>query len=143
MSALLDLYKTLPRQGPGDCAEIDGLLAWAPEGQVTAVDPHAPFIAQIKEACANDPRVTVVAGCVTAQSGPFELVWGAGALNFLGLYDAARQANYGPLQARIHALTETANAEMAAVLQRAQAEIDGWRAVPNETGYLQIVAHRR
>ena len=232
MSAFLDLYETLPRQGPGDratqdfalkivgaggserildagCgtgADIDGLLAWAPKGHVTAVESYAPFIAQIAKRYANDPRVLAKAGDMAAEVGPFDLIWCAGALYFLGLQnglqtfrtklakggalifthpayftdtpsgtarafwegegdvvtsdavcaavraaefdildaiklpDAAWEAYYTPLQARIDALKATATGEMAENLASCQQEIDGWRRARTETGYLQIVA---
>lgn len=232
MSGFLDLYETLPRQEPGDratqdfalkivgaggaerildagCgtgADINGLLAWAPKGHVTAVDAHAPFIAQIVKRYADDPRVHATVGDMAAEAGPFDLIWCAGALYFLGLQnglqtfraklarggalifshpayftdtpsddarafwegegdvwpsdavceavraagfdildaivlpDAAWEAYYTPLQARIDALKATATGEMATTLASCQQEIDGWRRARTETGYLQIVA---
>ncbi|NNJ68880.1 MAG: class I SAM-dependent methyltransferase [Boseongicola sp.] len=235
MSAFLTLYESLPRQGPGDrqtldfalriigtggserildagCgtgADIDGLLCWAPTGHVTAVDAHAPFIDQIATRYASDPRVDAIVGDMAAQSGPFDLIWSAGALYFLGLQgglhafrkklapggalvfshpayftmspsrgaqafwegegevlhsdavcdavreagfdildatslpDAAWEAYYTPLQARIDALKPNATGDMAKTLVACQHEIDGWRSVKSETGYLQIVAVRQ
>lgn len=74
MSVLLKLYENPPRQGPGDrktldialrclgvgrnqrildagCgtgADIDGLLAWAPDGHVVAIDANAPLQARVE-----------------------------------------------------------------------------------------------
>jgi len=109
--AFFALHAGLPRQGPGDresldwalaqialppdarmfdagCgpgADIAGLLAHAPQGQVVAMDCHAPFVAQAQAAFANDPRVSVMAGDMANPDGQFDLIWCAGALYFLGV----------------------------------------------------------
>ena len=110
-AAFFRLHDGLPREGPGDSeslaralrlaetprdarildagcgpgADIAALLAHAPDGHVTAVDAHAPFAARAAEAHAQDPRVTVRAGDMTAEAGPFELIWCAGAIYFPGI----------------------------------------------------------
>ena len=94
MSAFLELYESLPRQGPGDRASLDFALKIIGVGR--------------------DQRIL----------------------------DAAWEAYYAPLQNRIADLTSTAQGDMVGTRKRAQAEIDGWRAVRGETGYLQIVAER-
>ncbi|NNE89600.1 MAG: methyltransferase domain-containing protein [Silicimonas sp.] len=231
-SPFFDLYETVPRQGPGDratldfalrivgvggdaqmldagCgvgADVEALLEWAPKGHVTAIDAHAPFVAQITARYKADDRVTAIVGDMAAQSGPFDLILCAGALYFLGLDDglstfkrmlapggalifshpaffteppsqeaqafwegerdvehtahiceavraagldildatvlpdAAWEAFYTPLQARIEERLSSATGEMKAVLIAAQREIDAWRSVKAETGYIQIVA---
>lgn len=116
MSAFFDLYKSLPRQGPGDretldftlsviragdserildagCgtgADIDGLLAWAPARHVTAVDSHVPFVEQVAKRYGDDPRVEAIATDMATLTGPFDLIWSAGALYFLGLDAGSR-----------------------------------------------------
>ncbi|MEO1454021.1 MAG: class I SAM-dependent methyltransferase [Pseudomonadota bacterium] len=111
MSAFLEFYEGLPRQGPGDrvtldraladlnlppdaaiadagCgvgADIPGLLAHAPHGTVYAVDTHAPFIETLLATHKNDPRVTAEAADMATLTGPYDLIWCAGALYFLGL----------------------------------------------------------
>lgn len=105
------LHADLPREGPGDrvsldwamslanlprdaaildagCgpgADIEALLAHAPEGHVTAVDLHPGFIAQVKAHWGDDLRVTAEVADMRAPEGPFDLVWSAGALYFLGI----------------------------------------------------------
>ena len=53
--------------------------------------------------------------------------------------DAAWESYYQPLQVRIDHLRPEADAALAAVLDAAQTEIDTWRAVKDETGYLLCV----
>lgn len=120
-AAFLRFYEQLPRQGPGDSvsmvraldgadlppdsamadagcgvgADIAGLLQHAPNGTVHAVDTHAPFIDVLKQRYAGDPRVTAAATDMAALTGPYDLIWCAGALYFLGLVPglaAMRQA---------------------------------------------------
>ncbi|MEM9975843.1 MAG: class I SAM-dependent methyltransferase [Pseudomonadota bacterium] len=111
MEAFFALQESLPRQGPGDCASLDaalapldlaadarildagcgvgadipGLLAHAPKGHITAVDPHAPFIERARVAHAGDARITAEARSMLDCAGPYDLIWCAGALYFLGL----------------------------------------------------------
>lgn len=234
--AFLDFQESLPRQGPGDRAsqdfalrivgagrdqkmcdagcgvgpDIEGLLAWAPEGSVLAVDTHPGFVAKVQERYGNDPRVTAEVRDMATLTGPFDLIWCAGALYFLGLEaglaafrkalapggavlfshpawfteapsdparafwegedatiqqageiceavraagfdvldasslpDAAWEAYYTPMEARIAELRPGTSDGMAGVLDAAEAEIAGWRAAKAETGYLQVVAVRR
>ena len=109
--AFFTLHQDLPREGPGSradldwackraelrsdakildagCgpgADIDGLLAHAPDGHVTAVDAHGPFVAQARAMHGDDPRVTFITGDMAKVEGPFDFIWCAGALYFLGL----------------------------------------------------------
>ena len=69
--------------GPG--ADIPALRASAPDGHVVAVDAHAPFVEQARALVVNDPQVTLVAGDMAAVGGPFDFIWCAGALYFLGI----------------------------------------------------------
>lgn len=117
MNPFFQLHADLPREAPGDrasldwafttgnlprdarmldagCgpgADIEGLLANAPGGQVLAVDLHAPFIDAVTARWGGDPRVTAQAIDMTAPAGPFDLVWVAGALYFLGVEQGLRQ----------------------------------------------------
>ena len=69
--------------GPG--ADIEGLLAHAPTGHVTAVDTHPAFVDTVKARWDGDPRVTAIAGDIRDIVGPFDFIWCAGALYFLGI----------------------------------------------------------
>ncbi|MEX5729244.1 trans-aconitate methyltransferase [Rhodovulum iodosum] len=110
-AAFFTLHRGLPREGPGDrdsldwalglaspppdgaicdagCgpgADIAGLLAHVPEGRVEAVDLHAGFVAQAAARFAGEPRVTVRQGDMGELTGPYDLIWSAGALYFLGV----------------------------------------------------------
>ena len=101
------LYSDIPRAGPGEPDDIRWALATAgtpqgarildagcgpggdiatllehPGARVTAVDSHPPFIAAIR---ARYPQVTAFAGDMATAEGPFDFIWCAGALYFLGL----------------------------------------------------------
>ncbi len=69
--------------GPG--ADIEELLVHAPEGQVTAIDAHPGFIGQVNARWGDDPRVTARVGDMADPGGPYDLIWCAGALYFLGI----------------------------------------------------------
>ncbi|WP_425099053.1 SAM-dependent methyltransferase [Tropicibacter sp. S64] len=111
-SAFFEVHKDLPREGPGrpeDVAWALGaagvkpgarvldagagpgadiqalLLATAPGGHVTAVEAHAPFVEQAARRWGRDSRVTLVTGDMREAEGPFDVIWCAGALYFLGL----------------------------------------------------------
>lgn len=191
--------------GPGD--DIAALLDLAPGATVAACDTHAPFAEQARARFAGDARVSVQTASMADLTGPYDLIWCAGALYFLGvteglaawrralapggavafsepcwftdapsaaarahwseeyppmtdaagitawvqaagyrvlgtrrLSDAAWEAYYTPLAARIAALRPGAGPELAAMLDQVQAEIDGWRATRAEAGYLLCVA---
>ena len=190
--------------GPG--ADIPSLLEAAPEGHVTAVDSHKPFIDELLERAGDDPRLTAYAGDMAKVKGPFDLIWCMGALYFLGierglrswrpalangggvafsepcffasapseaarafwgldtpvtdaagiaaqveaagyetvatrrLPDTAWDAYYIPMESRIAELKPTAGKALKAVLEEGRAEIDTWRSVKGETGYLLCLA---
>ncbi len=110
-AAFFTLYQQLAREGPGEpedvawatsvaqiksnasicdagCgsgADIRALLKAAPVGQVLAIDAHEPFVEEVRARVGNDPRVTVRAGDMGAVEGPFDFIWCAGALYFLGV----------------------------------------------------------
>ena len=101
------IHSELPREGPGEPEDVRWALATAgtPEGarildagcgpggdiaallelpgaRITAVDAHAPFIDTLR---ARYPQVTAIAGDMGTAEGPFDLIWCAGALYFLGI----------------------------------------------------------
>ncbi|MBK1635657.1 class I SAM-dependent methyltransferase [Rhodovulum adriaticum] len=230
--AFFTLHSDLPREGPGDRDSLDwalslagvphdgaicdagcgpgddiaGLLAHVPDGTVEALDLYDGFVAQAARRFITDPRVTVRQGDMGALSGPYDLIWSAGAVYFLGvtealtawrtvlapggavafsqacwftdrpsdaaraywereypqmtdiagvnaqiaaagydvvgqrpLSDAAWEAYFTPLEARIAELRPGASAALAAVLDENEAEIATWRAHRAEYGYLLSV----
>lgn len=230
-NAFYTLYQNLNREGPGEAADVawvaellelaadaricdagcgsgadvPALLAAAPQGRITAVDSHGAFIDELLLRIDADPRVIAYKGNMAKLKGPFDLIWSAGALYFLGiekglkawrpalakggavafsepclfsaeaseaarafwdgfpgvtdaagidaqvraagfetlasrrLSDAAWRGYYSSLQARITALRPDADTELSAILDDAQAEIDAFDAVKDETGYLLSV----
>lgn len=229
--AFFHLHKDLPREGPGEpadvawaaqvaglrpdaricdaaCgpgADIAALKAVAPQAQITALDKVEAFVDQARGRYADDPAVTLYAGDMTEISGPFDLIWCAGAVYFLGvtqalsiwrealsdtgvvafsqvcwftsnpsdaaragwaeyadmtdeagvlqaiadagyeclgtrrLSDAAWEAYYAPLDARVAALEETAEGALLDVLEEARAEAALWREGRESFGYLLCV----
>jgi len=109
--AFFTLHADLPREGPGETADvawaagvagikpdarildaacgpggdIGALLRAAPKGHVTAIDLHAPFIDAARARWGSDRRVTLLTGDMTAPEGPFDFIWCAGAVYFLGI----------------------------------------------------------
>lgn len=116
-AAFFELHRGLPREGPGSRADIEwaagvaglspdarildagcgpgadiaGLLAHAPRGHVHAVDLHAGFIEEARARWGHDPRVTLAAEDMTAAAGPYDFIWIAGALYFLGITRGLRR----------------------------------------------------
>ncbi|WP_300513473.1 class I SAM-dependent methyltransferase [Aliiroseovarius sp.] len=114
--AFFTLHCDVPREGPGDAAsvawamdlagrardarildagagpgaDIAGLLTGAPEGHVTAIEAHAPFVERIRTAWAGDARVTAHVGDMGQPGGPYDFIWCAGALYFLGITDGLK-----------------------------------------------------
>lgn len=112
--AFFEVHKDLPREGPGapedvawalelaalpegasicDAAagpggDVPALLA-APGARVVAFDRSEAFVAQMRTRLAGNEAVTVctadMAGIATLPQAPFDMIWCAGALYFLGL----------------------------------------------------------
>jgi trans-aconitate methyltransferase len=101
------LHSDLPREGPGEPADVRWALQVAgvdpgacildagcgpggdvatllelPGARITAVDAHLPFVEAVRR---RFPEVTASAGDMTATEGPFDFIWCAGALYFLGV----------------------------------------------------------
>lgn len=111
MDAFFRLHADLPREGPGETADVswaaevaglrgDGrvldaasgpggdigaLLRAVPDGHVTAVDLHAPFVDAARARWGRNRRVTLLVADMTAPEGPFDMIWCAGAVYFLGI----------------------------------------------------------
>ena len=111
MSAFHRLYSGLDREGPG----LPGDVHWAlerlgvtgavrvcdagcgsgadartlgealPEARIEAVEMMAHLAGEAGVRCADLPNVTVRNGDMGALEGPFDLIWSAGALYFLGV----------------------------------------------------------
>ena len=110
--AFFTIHQDLPREGPGepddiawarehldlkpDCQIADlacgpgaDLEAWGyamPGAQITGIEKHPSFVAQAQARVASfDGRVTARQGDMTDPGGPFDLIWCAGAIYFLGV----------------------------------------------------------
>lgn len=107
--AFWKLHTGLPRQGPGEAADVawaartanvgahahicdagagsgadlEALRAAAPEGRVTAVEKHAEFVAAAAARALE--RVEVRQGDIAEIAGPYDFIWAAGSLYFLGV----------------------------------------------------------
>ncbi len=114
MTAFFRLHDGLPREGPGSAADVlwatsraatladasildagcgpggdvAALLQAAPDGHVLALDSHPGFVADLNNRFANDPRVTARCGDMMEAEGPFDLIWCAGAIYFVGVTQA-------------------------------------------------------
>lgn len=114
--AFFTLHRDLPREGPGEpadvawasdlagvardaricdagCgpgADIAALLAAAPEGRVTAYEQVPHFVSAARAAHAGDARVELRQADMSRLSGPYDFIWSAGAVYFLGVTQALR-----------------------------------------------------
>ncbi|AHM05338.1 Methyltransferase type 12 [Roseibacterium elongatum DSM 19469] len=108
------LHADLPREGPGETADvawaaevaglepaaricdaasgpggdIGALLRAAPEGHVTAIDRHAPFIEAARARWGQHDRVTLRVGDYLDLPDRYDLIWCAGAVYFAGIETA-------------------------------------------------------
>ncbi|MDF3413941.1 methyltransferase domain-containing protein [Sulfitobacter sp. M57] len=114
MDAFFELHRDLPREGPGEPADIAwasnlvdlkpaaqmadvacgpggdiaALLAAAPDGHVTALDKTAHFVGAARDAWTNDGRVTVLKADMARIMNRYDMIWCAGAVYFLGVTQA-------------------------------------------------------
>lgn len=112
--AFWTVHQGLPREGPGEPADVawaarvanvprdaricdagcgpgadfEALLAAAPDGDVTGIEKHPDF-AEAAAARRLD-RVTVRQGDMEEIGGPYDLIWAAGSLYFLGVTEGLR-----------------------------------------------------
>lgn len=114
--AFFQLHRDLPREGPGEDADV----AWAAEvagikrtaricdaacgpgadiaalrraaaqGHVTAMDTTAHFVDQARARYGGDAAVDLSVGSMAEITGPFDLIWCAGALYFLGVTEGLK-----------------------------------------------------
>ncbi len=108
------LYSDLAREGPGEAAnvawamaqvnvpedaticdvacgsgaDIAALLAACPGGHVSALDAQAHFINEARARVAGDKRVSLRVGDMGQIGGPYDFIWCAGAVYFLGVSEA-------------------------------------------------------
>ncbi len=111
IEAFFKLHRDLPREGPGapedvawaaslldlpsrariaDVAcgpggDIAALLAQADNPHVTAVDATEHFVEAARETWRGDDRVTVLKADMKVIANPYDLIWCAGAVYFMGV----------------------------------------------------------
>ena len=116
MTAFFTLHRDLPREGPGEAADvawaaevvglkanaqiadiacgpggdIAALLAAAPAGHVTALDKTAHFVDAARAAWADDTRATILKADMARVMNSYDMIWCAGAVYFLGVTEALR-----------------------------------------------------
>ncbi|MGJ8625331.1 MAG: class I SAM-dependent methyltransferase [Sulfitobacter sp.] len=116
MTAFFTLHRDLPREGPGEAADvawaastiglaanaqiadiacgpgadIAALLTAAPQGHVTALDKTAHFVDAARALWADDPRATVLRADMARVMNTYDMIWCAGAVYFLGVTEALR-----------------------------------------------------
>jgi trans-aconitate methyltransferase len=114
IEAFFILHERLPRQGPGEPADVswatavaripvdaricdagcgqgadfDALLDAAPKGRVTGIEKHADFVETA--AASGLDRVDVKQGDIAEITGPYDFIWAAGSLYFLGITEGLR-----------------------------------------------------
>lgn len=113
-TAFFTLHRDLPREGPGEAADIAwaaalagvgpkgqladvgcgpgadiaALLDAAPQGHVTALDKTPHFIEEARARWQGDDRVTLLKADMAAIHNPYDMIWCAGAIYFLGTTEA-------------------------------------------------------
>jgi SAM-dependent methyltransferase len=116
MEAFFKLHRDLPREGPGEAADVAwaagvvglkpdasiadvacgpggdvaALLDAAPLGHVTALDKTAHFAQAARRQWREDGRVTVLKADMAVIANQYDLIWCAGAVYFLGVEKALR-----------------------------------------------------
>lgn len=117
LSPFFTLHSELPREGPGDAdaplwaarrgqvrngariadiacgpgADIGALLNAVPGSTVTGIDRQAHFVAAARARYAGNRRVEIHQGDMAEPGGPYDFIWCAGALYFLGVEAGLRQ----------------------------------------------------
>lgn len=111
-SAFFTIHQDLPREGPGESADVHWALKTAgvfgtvrvldaacgpgadlvtlaedlPSATITGIEKHTGFVAQAHSRVASfGPRVQVIEGEMADPGGPYDFIWCAGALYFLGV----------------------------------------------------------
>ncbi|NDR55003.1 class I SAM-dependent methyltransferase [Aliiruegeria sabulilitoris] len=162
LTAFFTLHKDLPREGPGlpedvrwavelagthgearicdaGCgpgADTETLAELLPDAWIDALDLHAPFAEATAARCARfGPRVKAWSGSMADLAGPYDLIWCAGAMYFLGVTEA--------LSAWRGALTRAGKVAFSEPVllggSEPQAVRDFWAEYPAITGEAGIV----
>ncbi|MGB3247021.1 MAG: class I SAM-dependent methyltransferase [Sulfitobacter sp.] len=116
IQAFFTLHRDLPREGPGEAADvawaaalvglkdtakmadvacgpggdIAALLKAVPQGHVTALDKTAHFVQQARAVWSGDERTTILKADMAAIANTYDFIWCAGAVYFLGIEPALK-----------------------------------------------------
>ena len=71
--------------GCGTGADLAALRACVPEGRVDGFDQIEDFVTGANDRFSDDPGVFVVQASMARPGGPYDLIWSAGAVYFLGV----------------------------------------------------------
>ncbi len=123
--------------GPG--ADAVTMAAARPAGSVHAIDRMPHFVSAARSRLSQFPgRVTVEKGDVARISGPFDLIWCAGALYFLGVAEGLET-----WRAALAPGGRVAFSEPCMVSKPTPVTDAFWEEYPEITGYEGIVARVR
>ena len=130
--AFLTLHRNLPREGPGEAADIQWLgeqislpekalicdvacgpgadigplLELAPSASVVAIDHHPQYLVQASEQWDTDRRVDIRMGDMSEPAGRYDLIWCAGGVYFLGIENALQKWRGSLREGGVIAFTE-------------------------------------
>jgi trans-aconitate methyltransferase len=117
-AAFFTLHRGLPREGPGSpedvvwaldrtglrgaveicdagCgpgADLETLAETLPQARLAGIEAQAGFVQEAAARCGRfGTRVSVRQGDMAQPGGPFDLIWSAGALYFLGVTEGLKQ----------------------------------------------------
>lgn len=74
--------------GPG--ADLEALRNLVPDGQVDGFERVSHFVEAARQKLADDPSVRIHHADMAQLSGPYDLIWSAGAVYFLGVKPALK-----------------------------------------------------
>ena len=133
--------------GPG--ADIESFAHLLPEARITGVETHPGFVEEARaRLAAHADRVTLLVGDMREAEGPFDLIWCAGALYFLGIGAGlpalgAKLSPGGAVCFTEPVVTDPASSEERAFWEGYPAkDVDGILSEVARSGFA-VVAHRR
>ncbi|WP_298912569.1 class I SAM-dependent methyltransferase [uncultured Roseobacter sp.] len=161
--AFFALHRDLPREGPGQAqdvewaagiaglaadaricdaacgpgADISALLKAAPRGHVTAMDKAPQFVAQAHSMFGDHPQVSLSVSDMEDITGPFDMIWCAGALYFMGIQEGLTTWRKALAPGGVIAFSEVCWFSDA----RPKAAVDFWQEYPAMTDVAGIARH--
>lgn len=163
--AFFKLHRDLPREGPGEAADvawaagiaglkpdaaicdtacgpgadIAALRAAAPDGHITAMDKVSTFIDQARARHGEDSNLTLAVSDMTEITGPYDMIWCAGAMYFLGITQGLQGWRSALAQGGVVAFSEVCWFSDA----RPEAAVKLWEEYPAMTDIEGVANHVR